>query len=279
VIVQTFGPRVQRQQRWPLQIAARAIWANRELAWEMGRRELLVLSKGAVLGIAWQVIRPFLQVLSYVLVVSVIFGVHAGPSNGGPFSYALYVLSGMVPWQLLTTGLQDAPSLIRSRIDLLRQIVYPLEILPLTSLIVAAVGPAVTLLVYLAIAAGTGQLHWSILLLPIPILLLVAMLVGCAWVLMVVGTLLVDLREIVGVFLGILVYMSPVVLSADSVPAPIWRILQFNPLFHVVVCFRDVFSADFHLISWAVFVGSSVAALLVGSAVVLGAKRMFAELL
>jgi len=256
-----------------------SVWRNRLLAWEMGKRDLRALNKGTVLGFAWLFLRPLIQVAAYVIVVSVIFGVRFGPEGSGRFSYALYVLAGMIPWQLMTSVLQDAPSLIRSRMEVFKQIVYPLEILPVTTLIAASVGPLISLAAYLLLAGVSGTLHWSIVLVPIPALLLVAFLLGSAWLLMAVGTLLVDLREIIGVVLGLLVYMSPVVLFEGGVPARVWRLLEFNPLFHVVVCFRDVFTGEFHDWSWLIFGAMTLGAVVLGAFVVSGAKRLFAELL
>src|SRR5262249_2551508 len=166
---------------WALVAFIRSGWANRVLAWEMAKRELLVFNKGTVLGFLWLVLRPLIQVSAYVVIVSVIFRVPFSKGGGSRFGFALYVLSGMVPWQLLTSVLQDAPSMIRSRIDLLRQVNYPLEIMPITTIIAASIGPLVSLAIYLVIGAATGDLHWSILLLPLPALLLVAFSIATAW--------------------------------------------------------------------------------------------------
>jgi lipopolysaccharide transport system permease protein len=268
----------QRDFRWPLFQQLGSVYRNRVLAWEMGRRDLLVFNKGTVLGFSWLIVRPLIQVSAYVVIVSIIFRVPFDSDNGR-FGFILYVLSGTVPWQLMTSVLQEAPSYVRSRIELLKQVVFPLEILPITNIIVAALGPLISLAVYFVLAGSAGALHWSVLLLPIPLVLLFIFVLGCAWFLMVVGMLFVDLREVVAIVMGMLVYMSPVVLTEKAVGPAIWHLLNFNPLFHVVICFRDVFEAEFHPLNWVLFVGISVAALLAGSFSVAGAKRIASELI
>jgi lipopolysaccharide transport system permease protein len=268
----------QRDFRWPLLQQLGSVYRNRVLAWEMGRRDLLVFNKGTVLGFSWLIVRPLIQVSAYVVIVSIIFRVPFD-SDKGRFGFILYVLSGTVPWQLMTSVLQEAPSYVRSRIELLKQVVFPLEILPITNIIVAALGPLISLAVYFVLAGSAGALHWSVLLLPIPLVLLFIFVLGCAWFLMVVGMLFVDLREVVAIVMGMLVYMSPVVLTEKAVGPAIWHLLNFNPLFHVVICFRDVFEAEFHPLNWVLFVGISVAALLAGSFSVAGAKRIASELI
>jgi lipopolysaccharide transport system permease protein len=268
----------QRDFRWPLFQQLGSVYRNRVLAWEMGRRDLLVFNKGTVLGFSWLIVRPLIQVSAYVVIVSIIFRVPFD-SDKGRFGFILYVLSGTVPWQLMTSVLQEAPSYVRSRIELLKQVVFPLEILPITNIIVAALGPLISLAVYFVLAGSVGALHWSVLLLPVPLVLLFIFVLGCAWFLMVVGMLFVDLREVVAIVMGMLVYMSPVVLTEKAVGPAIWHLLNFNPLFHVVICFRDVFEAEFHPLNWVLFVGISVAALLAGSFSVAGAKRIASELI
>jgi lipopolysaccharide transport system permease protein len=268
----------QRDFRWPLLQQLGSVYRNRVLAWEMGRRDLLVFNKGTVLGFSWLIVRPLIQVSAYVVIVSIIFRVPFD-SDKGRFGFILYVLSGTVPWQLMTSVLQEAPSYVRSRIELLKQVVFPLEILPITNIIVAALGPLISLAVYFVLAGSVGALHWSVLLLPVPLVLLFIFVLGCAWFLMVVGMLFVDLREVVAIVMGMLVYMSPVVLTEKAVGPAIWHLLNFNPLFHVVICFRDVFEAEFHPLNWVLFVGISVAALLAGSFSVAGAKRIASELI
>ena len=270
---------IQRGFSWPIVQQLRSIYRNRILAWEMGKRDLLIFNKGTVLGFAWLVVRPLIQVTEYVVIVSVIFRVPFSSGGISRFDFVLYVLAGTVPWQLMTSVLQEAPSFIRSRIDLLKQVAYPLEILPITNIISASLGPLISLAAYLVLAGAVGALHWSVLLLPVPTVMLFIFVLGCAWFFMVVGMLFVDLREVVAIVMGVLVYMSPVVLTESAVSPSVWHLLQYDPLFHVVICFRDVFEAEFHPISWGVFSGISAVALLAGSAAVSGAKRIASELI
>lgn len=255
---------------------ARSLWMNRWLAWEMAKRELSATTKGTVLGLGWLVLRPAVQVAGYIVVVAFIFSVRLGPS-ASHFTYVLYVLCGMAPWQLSTQVLQDSPSLIRTRIELLKQVVYPLEILPITNIVIASVGPLILLAIYLVLGAASGELHWTLIFFPIPAAILAVMLLGSAWVLMVVGLVFVDLREIMAVIFGLIVYMSPVVLARPMVSPGIWRVIQLNPLSHVVICFRDVFEAQLHPMSWGIFAGMAAASVILGTIALTGAKGIFSE--
>jgi lipopolysaccharide transport system permease protein len=255
---------------------ARSLWLNRALAWETAKRELQAINKGTLLGLGWLIVRPGIQACAYIVIVSYVFSVRYGP-DAGHFTYALYVLSGLAPWQLSARVLEDAPSLIRVRMEVLKQVIYPLEILPITSMVIASVGPLLLLAMYIVLGALSGGLHWTLIFLPLPAILLALLLLGGAWVLMVLGMILVDLREVIGVIFGLIVYLSPAVLAETMVPPGIWNLVQFNPLSHVIICFRDVFDAQLHLLSWGIFAGMAAVTLALGTVALSGAKQIFGE--
>lgn len=242
----------------------------------MAARDLKKLNRGAALGYAWLILRPLIQVAAYVVIVTYVFGARPG-SQASRLDYVLYVLSGLVAWQAVQRALEEAPSLIRERMEILKQVVYPLETLPLTAILVSGVGPIVGLCVYLVIAFSSGQLPWSVLLLPIPMLLLLIMILGLSYVFMIAGVLLKDLREIVSVILGLAIYFSPVLLSKEMVGEGIWSLVLLNPLSHIVICVRDVLRAEFHDISWLVFAVCAVAAFAIGSILLYRAKLVINE--
>lgn len=251
---------------------------NWSFAKAMAAREMKGLYQGAVLGLAWLVIRPLVQVLAYILIVSYVFGVRIGPA-AGPVDYAIHVLSGLFAWQAVQRSLEEAPSLVRDRIEILKQVIYPIETLPITAMLSSGVGPAIVLVAYVALAAATGQLAWTIVLLPIPLALLALFILGASWVLMVVGAVLKDLREMISVVLGLLVYFSPVLLTKEMVGERLWSLVLLNPLAHIVIAFRDVLTGTFHPTSWTIFAASAAAALLLGGWLVQRTKLAINELI
>jgi lipopolysaccharide transport system permease protein len=249
---------------------------QRELVLAMAQRDLKGFGRGAVLGSLWLVISPLLQVAAYVGLVGFVFGRSSDP-NGDRWDYVLYVLSGMAVWQVCARTLQEATTLIRDRMELVKQVIYPIETLPVTTLLVSGVGGAVTLCIFVVVAAATGRLGAHILLLPVPLLLLAALLVGASWFLAVAGVLLKDLRDIVGLVLGLMVLASPVVLSPTMVSELVWGFVMLNPLAHVVVAFRDVLQGGFHPVSWIVFAVLALGSLLLGALVISRMKLLINE--
>jgi len=253
-----------------------SIMENRELVWEVAVRDLRGQSRGAILGFAWAILSPLVQVIAYVAIVSFVFRAKLGETFG-PFDYAVYVLSGMIPWQILTQSIQQAPTLIRNNTELVKQVIYPIQTLPLTSLITSSFGSVVSLVVFLLLSIFSGSFRVTFLLFPIPLLFLVFFVLGLSWIFAIVGIVVKDLREMVSVIMGVLVYFSPVVASEAITGPRAWRIINLNPLSHAVICFRDVFHATFHFQSWVVFVLASLGLLMIGTLVITKTRLLINE--
>lgn len=241
----------------------KSIHENRLFIWEMAKRDLIATNKGAVLGYLWLIINPLMQTAAYVFIVSFIFKSRFD-TGSGPFDYAIYVMSGMIPWQILTRSIAEAPALIRQRMELIKQVIYPVETLPINSLILACFGSSVTLAFFLIISIATGGLSWTSLLLPIPLTMTLLLLLGASWLLSIVGVILKDISQIIAIILGLLVYASPVVAREDVVSPAIWDIIMLNPLSHIIICFRDVYFGHWHPMSWIIFAAMGLFCLVTG---------------
>jgi lipopolysaccharide transport system permease protein len=258
--------------------SVRVIWRHKDLAVEMAKRDLLMLNKGALLGWAWVALLPLIQTLLYVVIVTFVFGSRV-PGASGVFGYMTYVLGGMVAWQLLSRGLTQAPSLLRERMDVIKQVVYPIETIPLTAMLVSSMSAVVVLVLYLALAAWDGALHWTTLLFPLPLAMTFLFLIGASWVLSVAGVVLKDLRELVAVLLSAGVFLSPVTLRPSMVGESLWAWVMWNPLTHFVLIFRDVLQGEFHVNSWLIAAALTALVLWVGDWVIQRARPAINQLL
>lgn len=243
---------------------AKKFVVHRELVLEMTKRDLRVINKGSVLGFLWLILSPLIHAIAYAIIISVVFG--ARISNGsGMFSFALYVLAGMLPWQMILRSIAEAPTLITSRAEILKQVVYPVETLPTCSIAKSTIGGFASLIVYLLLAASSGDLRWSLLLLPLPIGILILFLLGVSWIFSVLGVIFKDLREITTVVLGLMIYFTPVLAMEQLTGPHVWKLILLNPLSHIIIAFRDVISGELHLTSWIIFTTMSTILFVLGA--------------
>jgi len=253
-----------------------SILKNRELIWEMSLKDLKGGSKGTLLGVLWLALSPLIQVTAYVVIVSFLFKARLSVDSG-PFDYVLYVLSGMIPWQVLARSINEAPTLIRSNTELVKQVIYPIETLPISNLLVGSFGGLVNFVVFLFLFFISGNGSWSVFLLPIPLLFLFLFILGLSWIFSISGVILKDLKEIVTIIMGLLVYFSPVIVSDSMVGETIWSWILLNPLSHIIISFRDIFLGTFHFWSWVIFLGMSIVIFLSGELFITKAKRLINE--
>jgi len=239
-------------------------------------RNLAGTSKGAVLGFLWIAISPLIQVTAYVIIISFVFRARVG-GDSGPFDYTIFVLSGMIPWQIINRSICEAPMLIRSNPELVKQVIYPIETLPLTNLLVGSFGGAVNFIVFLILYAMAGKLEWTLVFLPLHLFFLLIFLLGISWIFSIAGVIFKDLREIVSVMMTLLIYFSPVIISGSMVGEKVWTFILLNPLSHIIISFRDVLWGSFHPWSWLIFLIMSMGIFILGHSMITKAKKLINE--
>jgi homopolymeric O-antigen transport system permease protein len=119
--------------------------------------------------------------------------------------------------------------------------VFPLEILPIVSLLASGFHFAVSLVVWLLFyVAFIGVPHATVLLLPLVMLPLALLVIGLSWFLSSLGVYLRDVSQIVTVVTTMLMFVSPVFYPLSAVPPNLQRLMRANPLTETIEQVRDV---------------------------------------
>ncbi len=256
---------------------------NRELSLELARREINERYAASMLGALWALLTPLATMGILVGLFAFVFPVRYG-GDTTPWTGAALILSGLVPWLAVVDVATRAPSVFVSQRSLVRQVVFPIEVLPartvLTAIVPWAIGTAVMFIVTLA----SVGLQWSLLLLPLLWVLEFAGLLGICFLLASLGAWMRDLREFVGILANIGLYAAPILLlpaTIASLPRAAQIVLALNPFSHMVWCYHDavVHGCFEHFASWIVFPLSCVIALLLGTALFARARHSLAEVL
>lgn len=253
---------------------ATSLAKNRRITWELAKREHADRYAGQAFGVVWAIVHPLFLIGLYVFVFKFVFKQNFGGTDELPFDYTVYLLSGLVCWLSSQDALIRSCSAIVSKSDLVRQVVFPLEILPvkvvLSSLFTLAVSIAV-IVGYVAITFGRIPLIY--LMLPLLVALQALFLTGIGFVLAVTGVFMRDIKDFIQVFATAGVYLMPVVYLPNMVPPLFKPFLYLNPFSYLVWCFQDVlfFGRIEHPVAWAV-------CLVGGSMVLLWGYRLFDRL-
>lgn len=264
-------------------LTARLLSRYRELTWEMTKREISDRYAGQLLGPVWVVGHPLLLMALYVVLFAYVFPARLGSS--GESGLTVYILSGLIPWMTFSEAIAKSTHVIISNANLVRQVVFPIEVLPVKTVLASAVTQVVatSLLVAYMIAGGSASGWYALLVVPLFLLQLLAM-TGVCYLLSSIGAYFRDLKDVVQVFLSAGLFLAPILYVPDvlaRLPKPLAWVLAFNPFSHLVWCYQDAlfFGAIEHPVSWFVLGGLSVAVFIVGFTVFEKLRVMFGEIL
>ena len=219
-----------------------SLWTHRQLIKKMAWRDVGGRYKGSVLGLFWSFITPVLMLIVYTFVFSVVFKAKWGTGDEETkTSFALILFVGLIVHGLLAEVLNRAPGLILGNVSYVKKVVFPLEILPVISLVAASFHSLISLLVLLiAFVAINGYLPWTIIFIPIVLLPLVTLVLGLAWMLASLGVFIRDIGQTIGIITTVMLFMAPVFFPLSAMPAKYHPFLLANPLTFIIEQSREV---------------------------------------
>ncbi|OHB69199.1 MAG: ABC transporter [Planctomycetes bacterium RBG_13_63_9] len=234
---------------------------HRQLTWEMTRREISDRYAGQVLGVFWAVGHPLVLMGIYVFVFTCVFRMKIGGTVELPLDYTTYLLAGLIPWFAFQESMSKSASVIVQHSNLVKQVVFPIEVLPVKGVIASFFTQAVaTVILAVYVVAKHGSLPWTYALLPVLFLLQSLAMVGVAYVFASVGTYFRDLKDFVQVFCVAGMYIMPIFYLPAMVPDVFRPVLYLNPFSYLAWCYQDVcyFGRFEHPWAWLVFLTMSV---------------------
>jgi lipopolysaccharide transport system permease protein len=224
---------------------------------------------------------PAALVLAYTFVFQFVMKARWGQSaDESPLAFGLTLFTGMLVYTLFSESTSRAPGLMLAHPNFVKKVVFPLEILPLTTLLGTLAHLGVSLFVVVtAYALLVQPPGWQALWFPLLLLPYVAFLLGLGWLLSALGVFVRDLGPTVGLIAHVLVFLTPVFYPLGAVPAP-WRtLMQLNPLAVFVDNARRVLLWDQPPDWWPLAIASVVGLIVMqlGYALFMRSKRGFAE--
>ncbi len=213
----------------------RDLWRYRELLGLLAWRDIKVRYKQAVLGLAWAVIQPAVQVVLLTFVFGKLAQMPAGDSR---LPYPLLVLAGLLPWQLFANAFSGAGGSLVGNSHLIAKVYFPRLVVPLASLAVALADFLVLFVLTLLVLPFAGYWPtWHLLVLPVFLVAGLVIALGAGLWITALTVRYRDFRFVTPFLLQIGLFATPVGYRTDNLPT--WReLLALNPLTGVVDGFR-----------------------------------------
>lgn len=223
----------------PISIA-RHLWAQRGLIVQMTRREIGQRYRGSLLGVAWSLIVPLCTLAIYTFVFSGIFQSRWRVGSDSLGEYALTLFAGLTAYNVFAEVTTRAPTLVLANPNLVKKVVFPLEILPVVQLGASLFNCLVSIsLLLIANLALMGTISVSLWLVPLAFVPLVLLVLGAAWFLAALGVYVRDIAQAIGIAVQLVLFISPVMYPLTAVPEVYRGWFVLNPLTTILNGFRE----------------------------------------
>lgn len=199
---------------------------------------------GSIAGVYWALLNPAMQIGMYLALVTLVFRARVGAAGDGRAGYAVFLLCGLGPWLALQEGVVSATTSVVRHGGLVKNLVFPRGLLPLSGALTSCVSLGSSLVVALFISGTLGPgpgWSWAALALLVPLQL--ALTVGAGLLLAPIHTFLRDTGQLLPVFMQVVMLATPVVYALEDVPSAARPLCAWNPLFHLIDGYRRALHA------------------------------------
>ena len=209
---------------------------SRRVLWTLTMIECRRKYAGSILGMLWYPLYSTLLLGSYCFLYLVVFRVRY--RELGTYEFVLFVFSGLIPYLGFSEAVSSGLGSVKANLQLLRNAVFPIELVPVKHVLAAMVGLFSSLGLLIVMILPTSYRGWHLLYLPVPLLSLLLFTVGVVWWLSAVAVVVPDIAQIVNVALLLFMFVSPIGFSIDQVPASARLLVLLNPLSYLIETFR-----------------------------------------
>jgi lipopolysaccharide transport system permease protein len=214
------------------------IWRNRGLIRAMVRRDILGRYRGSFGGSFWTAINPLMLMLTYFFVFGIVLH-RAGTSRS---EFAMYFLSGMLPWLAFSEAAGRAPTIILEHRNFVKKLVFAVETVPVNLVVSGLVTELFAVVLYcLFLLAVNHSLPVTVLWLPVLLIPQLLFTAGLAWFLAALGVFVRDLGQIIGYVLTLWFFITPICYSETQLGPSAMRFLSKNPIYVLVRGYRSIF--------------------------------------
>ena len=198
----------------------------------MVKRDFITRYRRSVLGILWSMLNPLLMMTVLVIVFSFLFRFQIP-------HFPVYVLSGQIIFGLFSESTNQAMVSIIGNAGIIKKVYVPKYIFPVSRIISSVVNFVFAFGAFLLVAFVTrAPMHWTIALVPIPVLYTFMFALGMGMLLSSMAVFFRDLQYIYGVAITAWMFFTPIMYPVAILPERVFHVMHLNPLFHYVSYFR-----------------------------------------
>ncbi|MEU5786226.1 ABC transporter permease [Micromonospora purpureochromogenes] len=218
-----------------------ALWSHRNSLRILVKRDLAVKYQQSVLGYFWSLIEPLGMGAIYFFVFGVLYSGDTERHLGqAAESYPLFLITGIFAWMWTSSALSEATNALTGQSRLITTMNVPRQVFPIGRVTGRFAEYAAGLPILFAVAAvyaAHGRIHpgWSLLALPLAVLVQATLLVGLSLLLSAVNVLMRDVERFMRLIIRVLFYATPIIyplslVRESGMPGWVKVVYELNPL-------------------------------------------------
>lgn len=222
--------------------ALASFYRNRWLLRYFIHRQVTRSYRNSYLGFAWAILGPLIWVFFLSLIFSKMFGLRYRVVEGDPtLNFGLFLYCGLLPFLAFSEALNKGLNSIKGNAGLVQKVIFPLELLPFTNAVASMIDKFFGLGALLIVLLVFGRaLHWTVLMLPLVMVLQLLFVLGLTYLMAVLGTYAPDVGEITRPIIRGMFFFTPILWPPERLPENLRWVEDYNPLAYLVKAYRDL---------------------------------------
>ena len=218
----------------------REVWKYRDLILLFTKRSFVITYKQTILGPAWIFLNPLISSLVYAFV----FGGIAGISTDGIPQMLFYLCSNAI-WIFFSSGLTKNANVFTANSNVFGKVYFPRLTMPIANVLESVIQFGVQMILVLLFMAfyliqgAVSPNWWAWLLIPVVLLHLGLLSLGCGIIISSLTTKYRDLSIVVTFGVQLWMYATPIVYPMSQLSGGFMEtVLKINPVTAPVELFR-----------------------------------------
>ena len=213
-----------------------SVYYNYKIVWRLSKNDFKTKYAGSYLGIFWAFVQPVVTTLVYWFVFQV--GLKSGRTSDFPF--ALWLMSGLIPWFFFQDALLGGTSALLDYNYLVKKVVFEIDILPVVK-VISALFVHVFFTVFILILCACYGYFPSIYTVQILYLMICnfVLVVGLSYLASAIVGFFRDLTQIINIILQVGIWLTPIMWDASAyLGSKLQFVMKLNPMYYIVEGFR-----------------------------------------
>ena len=193
----------------------------------------------STLGGIWAILNPIIMLSIFTFIFGFVYRAKL-PGANTTLSYVVWLISGYGPWLAISEGILSSSNAIVSNTGLVKNMVFKTEILPISSVLISIIPLLVSLFFLALIMICDGNIPTVEALMVIPVILIMYFFMfGLGFFISAVTVFLRDLAIVLPNLLMMILFVSPIFYTLESMPRPIRLASTINPFYILTEGFRQ----------------------------------------